>query len=260
MKKSCIAILLFVCILWCAGCGEEPGESGSEPAGEPSYIVSGQTDPGVSVPDIPIDDSEDRSFAEISLPPENSRPAESSPTEESSVPGESSEESASSEPEASADPVESSDPVENSEPTEYSEPEFPADALVYPLDETYLLALGEGWMESVTDGERFSAERTDGAGIAVLETNLEQSLSGLTEALLAEDMRSRLSGTAGVKSASTVRLFFAGETHTVLVVDMDGQAVIEWFYPKTGLCILVSIHAPTEEAAKQILTGVCFRQ
>lgn len=273
MKKSCIAILLFVCILWCAGCGAEPEESGTEPVSDPSHIVSGQTDPGFSVPDIPIDESETQSFAEISLPPESNDPAESSFTEDSSEPTESSEPvEQSSEPVESGDPAESGDPIESSEPVEsfdstessdpmeYSEPEFPTDALVYPLDETYLLALGEGWEESMTDGESFSAERTDGAGIAVLETNLEQSLSGLTEELLAEDMRSRLAGTTGVRSASTVRIFFAGETHTVLVIDMDGQAVIEWFCPKTGVCVLVSIHAPTEEAAKQILTGACFRQ
>ena len=252
---------MFVCILWCAGCGEAPEESGTEPASEPSHTVSGQTDPGFSVPDIPIDESETQSFAEISLPPESNDPAESSFTEDSSEPTESSEPvEESTEPGESGDPAESGDPIESSEPIEYSEPEFPTDALVYPLDETYLLALGEGWEESADDGIRFSAKRTDGAGIDVLETNLEQSLSGLTEELLAEDMRSRLAGTTGVKSASTIRIFFAGETHTVLAIDMDGQAVIEWFCPKTGVCVLVSIHAPTEEAAKQILTSACFRQ
>lgn len=239
------ALLLTAAFL--AGCGEdEPGNESSER----SYGPAVHSDPATEYSDIDISEGT-FSFGEISLPEDASR------SEQSRAPAESSEPAHSEPPEESSAPTEVSDP-ETSEPTDdSSEPEeqsVPADALLYALDETRFLALDESWTR--TDGDPFSAVCTDGTTLTVRNVSLEEGLSGLTEALLAEEMKARLAILYDPSELSVVSIRFAGENRSVLCVRHDGKITFEWFLAHTGSCTIVAAVSENEESARAAIRSI----
>lgn len=244
MRKWSIVIAALLITAFLAGCGEdEPAGESAERSHEPPV----HSDPTSAYSDIELSEWS-FSFSEISLPEESSRSEQSHAPAESSEPEES-DSSAESTPVEPSEPEESSASESSVDPIEQSIPE---NARIYKLDETRFLALDESW--SCTDGEPFSAVRDDGTTLTVKTVSLEEHLSGLTEELLAEEMKNRLSELYPASELSVVGIRFAGKDRPVLCIRHDGKVTLEWFLPHVGDCIVVAANAST---AANALGAIC---
>ena len=85
---------------------------------------------------------------------------------------------------------------------------------------------------------------------------MEEQLSGLTEELLADEMKARFAEVYPSSEVSVIKLRFAGKDRPVLRVRHDGKVTLEWFLPHAGSCIVVAASSPSEDSARAAIRSV----
>lgn len=147
---------------------------------------------------------------------------------------------------------------ESSESGESAEESRSGGGLSFTVMPGLTVRLPEDWVGVDDQTKLFCAESADGAVLSITRSEaFEDSLKGLTEKLLVEEMKTRLDeelrAKGTVMAMSAVSVTMAGEKHTALSIDAGDRVFLQLYLPTGSDCIVITASAASGDAAEAVL-------